>query len=44
MNYVVEQLGKKNFREYVNRFGFGVREGIELDTEVTGTVDSLSKK
>ncbi len=41
MVYVVEKLGKYAFREYVNKFGFGVKEGIELDTEVSGRVDSL---
>ncbi len=42
MVFVVEQLGKKKFREYVNKFGFGLKEGIELDSEVSGTIDSLS--
>ncbi len=43
MVYVVEQVGKKKFREYVERFGFGVKEGIEIDTEQTGTIQSLSE-
>lgn len=43
MAYIVEQLGKSVFRDYVANFGFGVKEGITLDTEVTGTVDSLKK-
>lgn len=41
MVFVVEQLGKKIFREYVKQFGFGVKTGIGLDTEVTGVIDTL---
>lgn len=43
MVYVVEKLGKKNFLDYVQAFGFGVKEGIPLDTEVGGNIDSLKK-
>jgi cell division protein FtsI/penicillin-binding protein 2 len=43
MVFVAETLGKKLFREYVHAFGFGVKEGIELDTESEVTVDSLSQ-
>jgi len=43
MVFVVEKLGKKKFLDYVERFGFGMKEGIQLDTEVTGTVASLSE-
>lgn len=43
MVFVAEKLGKKKFREYVEAFGFGVREGLELDTESAGTAESLSK-
>ena len=43
MVFVVEHLGKKRFRDYVEQFGFGVKEGIELDTEGAGNVHSLSK-
>lgn len=43
MIHIAEQLGTKRFREYVEQFGFGVKEGIELDTESSGTIDSLSK-
>lgn len=41
--YVAERLGKKKFREYMEQFGFGVQLGIELDTEVTGTIEALEK-
>jgi cell division protein FtsI/penicillin-binding protein 2 len=38
---IAEMLGKKTFREYIESFGFGKKEGIALDREVTGTVESL---
>lgn len=41
MVYVVEQLGKKKFIEYVEAFGFGVKTGIGLDTENAGNIASL---
>lgn len=43
MVFVVEHFGKKLFREAVERFGFGVKDGVELDTEAEGTISSLSK-
>ncbi len=43
MVHVVESLGKQKFLQYVKRFGFGVETGIELDTEVSGTIDSLTQ-
>ncbi len=41
--FVVNKLGKENFRSYVERFGFGTKTGIELDTETAGTIASLSQ-
>jgi len=41
MVHVVQALGKQAFRSYVEQFGFGVKTGIELDTESSGTVESL---
>lgn len=41
MVYVAEQLGKTVLRDYIERFGFGVKEGIELDSEVSGTIETL---
>ncbi len=38
---VAERLGKNRFRDYIEKFGFGTKEGIELDTEVSGTVETL---
>ncbi|MFH1286169.1 MAG: penicillin-binding protein 2 [Candidatus Magasanikbacteria bacterium] len=43
MVYVTELLGKKKFREYVEKFGFGVVQGISLDTEVSGRIDTLEE-
>ena len=42
MVYVVDHLGKDKFVKYVKRFGFGVETGIDVDTEVSGTIDSLA--
>lgn len=43
MIFVAEQLGTNRFRDYIEKFGFGFKEGVELDTESAGTIDSLSK-
>jgi len=43
MIYIAEKLGTARFREYVEKFGFGVKEGIELDTESAGNISSLSQ-
>jgi stage V sporulation protein D (sporulation-specific penicillin-binding protein) len=44
MIFVVEKIGRERFKEYVEKFGFGKKTGINLDTEVSGEIDSLSKK
>lgn len=41
MVYVVKQLGKRNLINYLEKFGLGVKTGIELNTENTGTYESL---
>ncbi len=43
MVQVVNILGKNKFRQYVENFGFGIKAGIELDSESSGTIDSLSE-
>lgn len=43
MVHVVEKMGKRQFREAIEAFGFGTKEGIELDTEVSGTISALKK-
>ncbi|MBP9760699.1 MAG: penicillin-binding protein 2 [Candidatus Magasanikbacteria bacterium] len=42
MVYVAEQLGKERVRSYIEQFGFGTKLGVTLDTEITGTIDTLS--
>ena len=42
--FVIKKLGKNKFIDYVERFGFGVKEGVELDSEVSGTIESLREK
>lgn len=39
--YLAEKLGKKKFVEYVQNFGFGIKSGIELDSEVSGNINTL---
>lgn len=41
MVFVIEKLGKNKFIDYLNNFGFGVSEGIELDKEVGGNISTL---
>ncbi len=41
--HIVKKLGKERFRNYVEKFGFGTKTGIELDTEVAGTIAGLSQ-
>lgn len=43
MVFVVEKLGKAKLKKYSFDFGFGVKGGVGLDGETTGTLDSLSK-
>ncbi len=40
---IVKRLGKKTFVSYVEKFGFGVKSGLPIDTEGTGTIDALFK-
>ncbi len=44
MIWVQEQLGRERFQDYVKKFGFGEKTGIELNTEVEGNISSLEKK
>ncbi len=41
--FAMRKTGKELFKEYVTRFGFGERTGIELDTESPGNVSSLER-
>jgi len=42
--FAVEQMDKNDFRKYVEKFGFGQKTGIQLDTESAGDIASLKKK
>ncbi|PID52779.1 MAG: hypothetical protein CR972_00285 [Candidatus Moraniibacteriota bacterium] len=39
--YVERLVGNKKFKEYVERFGFGVPTGIELPAEANGNISNL---
>jgi cell division protein FtsI/penicillin-binding protein 2 len=43
MIYISERLGTERFRNYVEKFGFGIKSGITLDTESAGNIVSLSQ-
>ncbi|MDF1497273.1 MAG: penicillin-binding protein 2 [Patescibacteria group bacterium] len=42
--FVMRQLGKKVFQDYVKEFGFGESTGIELRPESSGDISSLENK
>lgn len=42
--FVQRQLGKDLFREYVKRWGFGVKTNLEVTTEAKGNISSLDRK
>lgn len=42
--YVERLLGRETFTDYVQRFGFGEKTGIELKSEVRGNISSLESK
>ena len=44
MIFIEQQLGHSKFRDYVHRFGFGKKTGIELPNEILGNLDNLEKK
>jgi cell division protein FtsI/penicillin-binding protein 2 len=41
--FAMRKTGIAKFQSYVNAFGFGVRTGIELDTESPGNLSSMKK-
>lgn len=43
MIWVEEKIGQNRFKEYVEKFGFGKKTGIGLDTEAAGDISSLNK-
>ena len=40
--FAVQQLGNESFYDYVQRFGFGTKTGIQLEGENPGDISSLS--
>ena len=42
--WVEEKIGPERFKNYINKFGFGEKTGIELATETAGDIRSLDKK
>lgn len=42
--WVEEKIGGERFKKYVEKFGFGQKTGLGLDTEAPGDMRSLSKK
>jgi len=44
MIWVEEKMGNKDFSSYVDKFGFGKKTGITLNTEAAGDVSALEKK
>jgi stage V sporulation protein D (sporulation-specific penicillin-binding protein) len=43
MIWVEEKIGPARFKDYVEKFGFGKKTGIGLDTESAGDISSFSK-
>ena len=44
MIWVAEKIGRERFQAYVEKFGFGKKTGITVDTESAGDISSLEKK
>ncbi|MBI2475333.1 penicillin-binding protein 2 [Candidatus Uhrbacteria bacterium] len=43
MIFSMRSMGQQTFVDYVKRFGFGKKTGVELETEATGNISSLDK-
>jgi len=42
--FVMNKIGSENFIDYVKRFGFGEKSGIELETEGITNIQNLTRK
>ncbi|KKR32806.1 MAG: Peptidoglycan glycosyltransferase [Candidatus Falkowbacteria bacterium GW2011_GWF2_39_8] len=42
--YSMEKIGPQVFSQYVKKFGFGEKTGIELETESPGNISNISSK
>ncbi len=44
MMWAEDKIGRERFADYVKRFGFGEKTGIETNTEMSGNISALEKK
>jgi cell division protein FtsI/penicillin-binding protein 2 len=44
MTWLVDKIGLENFKSRVEKYGFGKKTGITLNTEVSGNISSLQRK
>ena len=42
--FAMRQMDHQDFRKYIEKFGFGPKTGIELNTENSGNISALQKK
>jgi len=42
--WVEEKVASERFKKYVEKYGFGQKTGITLETEAAGNIDSLTRK
>lgn len=42
--FVSRQMETRDFRKYLEKFGFGEKTGLQLDTEMSGDISSLKEK
>jgi cell division protein FtsI/penicillin-binding protein 2 len=42
--FAQQKIGRKTFYEYLKSFGFGVKTGVDLPDEVTGSLANLERK
>jgi cell division protein FtsI/penicillin-binding protein 2 len=41
--FAVQKVGNEKFEEYVQKFGFGKKTGLQLDSESSGDISALAK-
>ncbi len=44
MIWVEEKIGQERFRDYINKFGFGEKLGVTMNTEARGNIEQLARK
>ena len=44
MMWLAEKIGQEKMLEYVKKYGFGQKTGVELDREVAGNLSNIEKK